>query len=131
MANILINTLHMKMLFFAFETRKLGAWRGMSPDLDPCCGGDGVASADLASLQVPMDPWIWIAPRPQRGSFGPRQALCAKFPKVKFLVTDARPGRAMIDSLLKMSTFSFRFAKIGIEWDSSCFGTGSESCKSA
>eukprot|EP00435_Cladocopium_sp_Y103_P067573 s120_g30.t1 len=44
---------------------KLGAWRGMSPDLDPCCGGDGVASADLASLQ----------------------ALCAKFPKVKFLVT--------------------------------------------
>ncbi|CAK8988594.1 unnamed protein product [Durusdinium trenchii] len=44
---------------------KLGAWRGMSPDLDPCCGGDGVASADVASLQ----------------------ALCAKFPKVKFLVT--------------------------------------------
>lgn len=34
------------------EPRKLGAWRGMSPDLDPCCGGDGVASADLASLQV-------------------------------------------------------------------------------
>ncbi|CAJ1356710.1 unnamed protein product [Effrenium voratum] len=31
---------------------KLGAWRGMSPDLDPCCGGDGVAAADLASLQV-------------------------------------------------------------------------------
>ncbi|CAJ1356712.1 unnamed protein product [Effrenium voratum] len=44
---------------------KLGAWRGMSPDLDPCCGGDGVAAADLASLQ----------------------ALCANFPKVKFLVT--------------------------------------------
>jgi len=44
---------------------KLGAWRGMSPDLDPCCGGDGVASADIASLQ----------------------ALCARFPRVKFLVT--------------------------------------------
>ena len=29
----------------------MGAWRGMSPDLDPCCGGDGVASADVASLQ--------------------------------------------------------------------------------
>ncbi|CAJ1356717.1 unnamed protein product [Effrenium voratum] len=53
---------------------KLGAWRGMSPDLDPCCGGDGVAAADLASLQ----------------------ALCANFPKVKFLVTElwltALPG---------------------------------------
>eukprot|EP00931_Biecheleriopsis_adriatica_P051174 TRINITY_DN29655_c0_g2_i1.p1 TRINITY_DN29655_c0_g2~~TRINITY_DN29655_c0_g2_i1.p1 ORF type:complete len:456 (+),score=104.53 TRINITY_DN29655_c0_g2_i1:39-1370(+) len=44
---------------------KLGAWRGMSPELDPCCGGDGVASADISSLQ----------------------ALCARFPKVKFLVT--------------------------------------------
>ena len=44
---------------------KLGAWRGMAPDLDPCCGGDGVATADVASLQ----------------------ALCARFPKVKFLVT--------------------------------------------
>jgi len=44
---------------------KLGAWRGMSPELNPCCGGDGVASADIASLQ----------------------ALCAKFPRVKFLVT--------------------------------------------
>ncbi|CAE8697570.1 unnamed protein product [Polarella glacialis] len=44
---------------------KLGAWRGMSPELNPCCGGDGVASADIASLQ----------------------ALCAKFPRVKFLAT--------------------------------------------
>lgn len=47
---------------------KLGAWRGMAPDLEPCCGGDGVANADVASLQ----------------------ALCGRFPKVKFLVTAPR-----------------------------------------
>lgn len=44
---------------------KLGAWRGMSPELDPCCGGDGVANSDLGSLQ----------------------RLCAQFPRIKFLAT--------------------------------------------
>jgi hypothetical protein len=44
---------------------KLGALRGMTPELDPCCGGDGVTSSDLASLQ----------------------RLCARFPRVKFLAT--------------------------------------------
>lgn len=44
---------------------KLGAWRSMSPVLDPCCGGDGVTSADLGSLQ----------------------RLCARFPRIKFLAT--------------------------------------------
>lgn len=44
---------------------KLGAWRGMSPELNPCCGGDGVANSDLSSLQ----------------------RLCAQFPNIKFLAT--------------------------------------------
>jgi len=44
---------------------KLGALRGMSLELDPCCGGDGVVSSDMGSLQ----------------------RLCASFPRVKFLVT--------------------------------------------
>jgi len=44
---------------------KLGALRGMSPELDPCCGGDGVASSDISSLQ----------------------RLCARFPRIKFLAT--------------------------------------------
>jgi len=44
---------------------KLGALRNMSPELDPCCGGDGVARADVGSLQ----------------------RLCARFPKIKFLAT--------------------------------------------
>eukprot|EP00929_Paragymnodinium_shiwhaense_P108616 TRINITY_DN74926_c0_g1_i1.p1 TRINITY_DN74926_c0_g1~~TRINITY_DN74926_c0_g1_i1.p1 ORF type:complete len:459 (+),score=86.60 TRINITY_DN74926_c0_g1_i1:54-1430(+) len=44
---------------------KLGALRGMSPELDPCCGGDGVVHSDIGSLQ----------------------RLCARFPNVKFLAT--------------------------------------------
>jgi len=44
---------------------KLGALRGMSPELNPCCGGDGVACSDVGSLQ----------------------RLCARFPKIKFLAT--------------------------------------------
>lgn len=44
---------------------KLGALRGMSPELNPCCGGDGVAASDLDSLQ----------------------RLCARFPRVRFLAT--------------------------------------------
>ena len=53
---------------------------------------------------------------PKRGIRGP-QALCAKFPRVKFLVTDARPGRDMDRYRpLKMSTFS-DLPRIGIEYD--------------
>merc|ERR1712232_341199 len=44
---------------------KLGALRGMAPELDPCCGGDGVAHSDIGSLQ----------------------RLCAKYPDIKFLAT--------------------------------------------
>lgn len=44
---------------------KLGALRNMSPELDPCCGGDGVARSDIGSLQ----------------------RLCARFPRIKFLAT--------------------------------------------
>jgi len=44
---------------------KLGAMRGMNPDLDPCGGGDGVVVADL----------------------GPLRRLCGRNPDVKFLAT--------------------------------------------
>ena len=44
---------------------KIGPWRGMSPDLNPCGGGDGVVVADVKPLRE----------------------LCFKNPDVKFLAT--------------------------------------------